>query len=168
MVSCATWPRRRWGFRRSLEARKSSLWSLDLPPIPGIRESASLANAPPALKAVGGAGSFIGFGGEFSRPPLVHAVGNRLFATDGKTNWELFADAYGSWLRRVAAAPKKEKKERASVEVDDKGTIRWEKRSLDQPHLASAASFACDGVTLAVTIPTSHHLFLFACVGEAA
>jgi hypothetical protein len=42
------------------------------------------------------------------------------------------------------------------------GTIRWQGLERMFPELAHATSFATTADTLAITIPTSHHIFLVA------
>jgi hypothetical protein len=122
----------------------------------------------PGIAAVATAGAFTGFGGDFARPPLVGTDGRRLLATDGTCEWELLADAFGVWLRRIGSSAQRHSPptgDRKAV-VDRRGTIHWGAESLAQPHLAHAASFACIGQTLAVTIPTSHHIFLYGSAGS--
>jgi hypothetical protein len=122
-----------------------------------------------AIERVATVGAFSGFGGLFLRPPVVDAVDGRLLVSDGDSQWDLVADAYGAWLRRVGEAPaKRPKSQTAGAKIDDRGTIRWGKSSLAQPHLAGATSLAACGPTLAVTIPTSHHVFLFSNFGTPA
>jgi hypothetical protein len=114
-------------------------------------------------------GAFIGFGGPFFRPPVVEAHDERLFASDGRSQWELLADACGIWLRRVGEAPARHlaAASRSDVSVG-RGVIRWGKASLAVPHLADVSSFALGGSTLAMTIPTSHHIFLYSQRGQRA
>ncbi len=116
------------------------------------------------------AGAFTGFGGDFIRPPLVRFDGQRLLASDGRWQWELLADAYGVWLRRIGSAPVKHPKtaNEPGIAIDARGIIRWGMLTLAQPHLAHASSFACSGQTLAITIPTSHHVFLYSSTGLSA
>lgn len=121
-------------------------------------------------RCVGLAGAFRGFGGEFLRPPTVTLHQGRLFASDGQSAWQLLADAYGTWLQRFGhELPKAGGKPTpldAAVAAD--GTLRWGKASIRLPQLADATSFACDGATLAVTTPTSHHVYLFGMTGDTA
>ena len=124
---------------------------------------------PPQLACVAMAGAFIGFGGLFFRPPLVEAHDERLLASDGRTQWELLADACGIWLRRVGEAPARHSAAASRSDVSvGRGVIRWGKLSLAVPHLAEASSFALGGSTLAVTISTSHHVFLYSQRGQRA
>lgn len=116
-----------------------------------------------AIESVASVGAFIGFGGLFLRPPTVESVDNRLFVSDGRWQWELLADAYGAWFRKQGAAANTKTKPttKNNIAIDRQGTIRWDKHTLKVPHLAHASSFAAGDQTLAVTIPTSHHVFLF-------
>jgi hypothetical protein len=104
----------------------------------------------------------------FRRPPLVESEGSRLFVSDGRWQWELLADRWGAWFRKLGDAPTSRSKPPASVAIDRQGTIRWATQSLTVPFLAGASSYAEIGQTLAVTIPTSHHVFLFGLTGGAA
>lgn len=125
------------------------------------------SNQQPGISSVATVGSFIGFGGLFYRPPIVEAEGSRLFVSDGRWQWELLADRYGAWFRKLGQAPASHNKSRARIAIDKDGTIRWGKQSLAVPQLAGASSFAEAGQTLAITIPTSHHVFLYALTGNA-
>ncbi|HTN76622.1 MAG TPA: hypothetical protein VL096_15285, partial [Pirellulaceae bacterium] len=115
------------------------------------------------LRCVALAGSFTGFGGLFARPPLVFVQAGRFITTDQQSTWEMLGDAYGVWFCRVggAASSPPTRTNQADVTIDRQGIIRWGKLSLSAPQLAATTSIACDGQTLAVTIPTSHHVFLY-------
>jgi hypothetical protein len=114
-----------------------------------------------SLRFVGMPGGFTGFGGPFPRPPQVQTVGGALFALAEDRCWRIVADAFGVWFQRVPR--NKEKPERMPKGIAVEGsTVRWGKATCKKPELANASSSACDGSTLAVTIPTSHHVFLFA------
>jgi hypothetical protein len=109
-------------------------------------------------------GGFRGFGGPCLRPPTVTAHDGSLFVTDGNETWQLLADAFGSLWHPVPISPTQS---RASgvvshIAVDSNGRVAWEGMCQDFVELADASSFACDGQTLAVTLPTSHHVFLVA------
>lgn len=120
------------------------------------------------LSLVGHAGAFTGFGGVFSRPPTVRCESGRMVVSVDAVNWQMIADAYGVWFRRVEETKIRPDPLPADVAIDSHGTIRWGRSSFKAPHLAGHTSLACDGETLAVTIPTSHHVFLFARTGGAA
>jgi hypothetical protein len=133
-------------------------------------EAAGSAEAGQAIECVATVGAFSGFGGVFFRPPLVSSDKNRLLVSDGRSQWELLADAYGAWFRRAGGAPAKRSKAPThdNVSVDRHGTIRWGEQSLALAQLANPSSFAVSGPTLALTIPTSHHVFLFSNMGSPA
>jgi hypothetical protein len=113
------------------------------------------------LRSVGITGGFTGFGGPFARPPQVQTVNGALFALVEDRCWRIVADAFGVWFQRVPRNTAKPEGLPKDVTVKA-GTIRWGRASLPKPELAEFNSVACDGSTLAVTIPTSHHVFLFA------
>lgn len=122
----------------------------------------------PALSPVGHAGAFTGFGGAFSRSPTVRGDGGRLVVSVDDAHWQMVADAYGVWFRRVEQTKNEPDPLPADIAVDSHGTVRWGRSVCKATHLAGHTAVACDGETLAVTIPTSHHVFLFARTGGAA
>jgi hypothetical protein len=136
---------------------------------PWLKADAALESAPHAasLACVATVGAFSGFGGVFRRPPVVACAGERFLASDGGGEWQLFADAYGAWFRRVgeASARMGAASRHPDIKIDNSGTIHWGTFTLEQPHLARISSMGCDGTTLAVTIPTSHHVFLYSRTG---
>lgn len=119
------------------------------------------------LACVGTAGSFTGFGGVFSRPPIVSCADSRIMVSSGSQTWQVLADAYGTWFRRIPEQKVSTSTLPTGITVDRRGNLQWGPFSLSVPYLAGATSTACDGVTLAITIPTSHHLFLFARAGAS-
>ena len=50
----------------------------------------------------------------------------------------------------------------AGVAIDPKGRVAWNGEDATFGELAESSSQAFDGQTLAVTLPTSHHVFLVA------
>jgi hypothetical protein len=133
-------------------------------------EAAARPQPRPTLACVASAGAFTGYGGLLSRPPLVRAEGQRLLVSDGRSQWEVLADAYGVWFRKTAEVPVNPPLSRkaAGVNVDRQGLVRWNKLSLSQPHLVSVTSQAVSDQTLAVTTATSHHVFLYSVLGAFA
>ncbi len=121
------------------------------------------------IKPVKRCGAFRGFGGSMLAPPRVALRDGKLFLTDQTNVWQLIADHFG-WIQqrvdllpeKLIASASKAKLHSGQPQVDQLGTIRWEQQQLLVPELAQPTSFACDGSTLAVTIATSFHLFLFA------
>jgi hypothetical protein len=119
-----------------------------------------------ALQIVRRTGGFRGFGGPCLRPPTVVAHDEGLFVTDGQAAWQLFADAFGTLWYRVPNLPAKSKT-LADVTLDAAGRVDWAGGAPQKlPGLAQASSTACDGHTLAVTLPTSHYVYLVARVSE--
>ena len=122
---------------------------------------------PPAVaRLVGRAGAFRGFGGAFLRPPAVRFDGGDFVVSDGEGAWLLKADVFGSVLVRTdaaAAAPANSPNERPGpVRIGPGGVVSWEGQVATFPELAEPTSSATDGRTLAVTIGSSHHVFLLA------
>jgi hypothetical protein len=113
------------------------------------------------LRLVGTTGGFRGFGGPCRRLPNVSAEGDRLLVTDGDETMQLLVDVFGTMWHRAAKPPAKSRTA-DGVSVDAHGKVAWDGMSQDFAELAEASSFACDGQTLAVTLPTSYHVFLVA------
>ena len=111
------------------------------------------------LSIVGRAGAFRGFGGKFIRPPTVQSTAGQLFANDGEGTWQLIADRFGCVFIRHDVPPRNEQ---SGVTVKFDGLVVFPDQRAMFSELASATSFAFDGVTLAVTIPTSHAVYLVA------
>lgn len=116
-----------------------------------------------SLRVVRVAGGFRGFGGPCLHPPTVTA-NDGLFVTDGSESWQLLADAFGCHWHRVPKMPAKSKTSASAskVAIASGGRVTWDGMQQDIVELADASSFACDGQTLAVTLATSHHVFLVA------
>ena len=117
-------------------------------------------------------GAFRGFGGSFTRPPIVFLHQTHLMVTDQTTVWRLFADTYGWHLQRQGnadefAPPDLSPSKRVAVTdaepvFGSDGRLRWNGHEQRFAYLAGASSHAFDGQTLAVTLPTSFHLFVVA------
>jgi hypothetical protein len=115
------------------------------------------------LRIVRTTGGFRGFGGPCLRPPTVAVIDGALFASDGNASWELLADVFGTLWHPVPNTPAKSKASDVSkVAIDSRGRVVWNGTHQEFGELAEASSFAWDGQTLAVTLPTSHHVFLVA------
>jgi hypothetical protein len=106
-------------------------------------------------------GGFRGFGGPCLRPPKVTAAEDELYVSDGVAAWKLLADACGTLWHRVKKIPSKASAN-AGVAVDPRGRVAWYGEDSKFDELAESRSHAFDGQTLAVTLPTSHHVFLVA------
>jgi hypothetical protein len=114
----------------------------------------------PRIRIVRQAGGFRGFGGPFMRPPQATQLGRELVVSDRDGCWRLIADAFGAVFLRVAA------RELASSAnktfVDAGGCVRWAGETEMFTELAGATSSAGDSRTLAVTLATSHQVFILA------
>ena len=118
----------------------------------------------PRLALVGRVGSFRGFGGLFPVPPRVEARPGALYARAAGGCWRLFADCYGAVFHPEHASPADAHSHPTGEEsaVDETGAVRH--RGLHATFLECAGSTSCasDGVTFAVTIATSHAVYLVA------
>ena len=116
------------------------------------------------LRQVALCGAFRGFGGAMMKPPSVAAIDDKLMVSDGQHVWQIFADQFGSITQRVDAEPFQGTRgaAKSNPRVSSDGTIQWDDKTIYRSDLANSNSFAFDGTTLAVTIPTSFHVFLFA------
>ncbi len=116
----------------------------------------------PMIQCVRQVGAFRGFGGPFLRPPTVSYSDGSFWAGDGERRWLFFADEFGSYFHAAGEGPIPKSESVGNVGVQSNGTVHWQGDRKSFPLFAAATSFACDGATLAVTIPTSHHIFLVA------
>ncbi|MEQ1826095.1 MAG: hypothetical protein ABL921_09115 [Pirellula sp.] len=116
------------------------------------------------VRQVGLCGAFRGFGGSLMKPPSVATIDGKLMVSDGQHGWQIFADRFGSVLQSVVLEPFQGNVPRAkpNPHVNADGTIHWNRKTTTRPDLAGSSSYAFDGTTLAVTIPNSFHVFLFA------
>lgn len=114
-------------------------------------------NASHELKLRAHVGDFRGFGGEFSSPARVSFCGGALCVQvgDEADSWRIFADFYGATLLR--AAP-----QNSAAGANFGAILNWNRVLEIFPEAQNALSAATDGQTVAVTIPNSHRVFLFA------
>ncbi|CAN5238934.1 hypothetical protein BH11PLA2_BH11PLA2_09660 [soil metagenome] len=110
-------------------------------------------------------GGFSGFGGPCLRPPKVIPGEGGLFVSDGIASWQLLADACGTLWHRVTKVPAPDANT-PNVTLDSRGKVVWNGVQHKFDELTDASSYAFDGQTLAVTLPTSHHVFLVACTAK--
>lgn len=105
-------------------------------------------------------GAFRGFGGVFIRPPIVACQDGQLLVSDSQFTWLLLADVHGVVLHRLGESSLDPGRAADGVTLDPMGNVRWDQATGALGELAGWSSAACDGQTLAVTVPTSHHVFL--------
>ena len=118
----------------------------------------------PRLALVGRLGAFRGFGGLFPVPPGVTERQGALLAWSGGGCWRIFADCYGAVFHRVEPPPGGNQPHPSGENstVDVSGTVRHRGLTAVFPELAAPTTFASDGVTLAVTLASSHAVYLVA------
>ena len=119
----------------------------------------ALAAIPP-LKLAARAGAFRGFGGDFTLPPKVWSSKGCIYVNDGEGSWQLFSDRFGWMLARIES-PRKSEIPPSDTRVTPAGLITWGSERLQAP-INEVTSWASDGITLAVTVAMSHHVYLFA------
>jgi hypothetical protein len=127
---------------------------------PWVRPEDCLSDSPKELRIVARAGGFRGFAGHFLSPPKVVKMDGALVATDGVTAWQVHADIYNAVLVRCDLPAKTDPATDAAIQPT--GTLSWQGRTHRFPELASATAIAATDDTVAVTIATSHHVFLVA------
>jgi hypothetical protein len=131
---------------------------------PWMSPTDALANAadPRRMRIVARIGAFRGFGGPFLRPPTVIYQHDSFLVSDGDSTWMLLADLHGSTFQRIDNPPLKPNWVAAAIQSEPDGTLRWGDAVATFEELAGFSSHASDGKTLAITLPTSHHVFLLA------
>ncbi|HEY9724440.1 MAG TPA: hypothetical protein V6D47_20725, partial [Oscillatoriaceae cyanobacterium] len=116
----------------------------------------------PELRIAGKLGGFRGLGGPFVRPPTVHAHDGRLFATDGRKTWQVFADAFGAMLVEAPGIEATNVPGRADALKAD-GTVTLAGLTRTFPELREATSWAALDTTLIAAFDTSHCVTVVAC-----
>ncbi len=110
-------------------------------------------------------GAFIGFGGPFGQPPKVLLHEGDLIVSDGDASWTIHCDVFGAGLlSRHDPIPTQSRRSASpgTAALASSGKLTWGSQAVVFPELRSCSSQACDGETLAVTLPTSFHIFLIA------
>jgi hypothetical protein len=113
------------------------------------------------VHVVGTIGDFVGFGGQFRRPPVVTVEASRLIATDGERVWQVFADAHGTYLHPLGKGSFRGNRRLASLSIDGNG-VKWHNDRTVVPNILSPSSIAADEHTAAATCGTSFFVFLLA------
>ncbi len=106
-------------------------------------------------------GNYRAIGGAFSDLPRVSVDEGQLYVTDQSSFWRIEVDRFGCVLQPASAPPKAKLKKPRFPTVDVHGTIHWDDREQETEYLARPTSDAWDGQTLAVTLETSFHVYLF-------
>ncbi len=108
-----------------------------------------------SLKLVAQVGDFRGFGGNFQSPPRVTSENGAFYVSEQSQSWRIFADVFGATLIRVRGEVVASPSSFASVP-------NWNRVLETFPEAQNALSTAFDGRTIALTMATSHRVFLFA------
>ena len=114
------------------------------------------------LDIVSVAGGFRGFHGHFISPPLVEAVNGALIAFDQNASYLIMSDVFGTTLSRINLSGEGFMDTRGEGTIDSSGNARFRGLAGCFPGLSSPASFASSDFTMAVTVSTSHSVFLIA------
>jgi hypothetical protein len=140
-------------WHKRLERLEADRW---FSPLGGQAEEAGRS-----LRIVRTTGGFCGFGGPCQRPPTVSLEGGNLYVIAGNETFQLLADVFGTLWQRVPTFPARSNAS-GDVSINSRGKVTWDGMSQDFAELVDPSSSACDGQTLAVTLPTSYHVFLLA------
>lgn len=136
--------------------------ALDATPRHRFRFPAATTLGP--LELLAAVGGFAGFGGPFRVPPLLTQVNGTIYASDGMSSFELFADAFGARLR-VALPIAAEAPDGESISVSPTGDVVWtmgdgEVLRGSFPSLSGARSCVAAQGVAAVALPTTHLVFV--------
>jgi hypothetical protein len=126
-------------------------------------EAAAGTVEPARIRVMAKAGAFRGFSGQFLRPPRVSCVDRQILVSDGEFTWLLVADVFGIVFDRIGRGPLAPAPLPPDVKLNARGNVRWGEVAAAFDELMGSSSAACDGRTLAATVPSSHHVFLLAC-----
>ncbi len=111
------------------------------------------------LRRVAVVGAFRGFGGVFVRPPRLAYRDGWFYAFDGVSSWVVAADAFGATFHRDGQTLPEDASP-GIFTIDSSGTVKGRGCEQSFPELAGASSSSSSMTTLAVTLPTSHSLYL--------
>ena len=139
---------------RALEALRSDRWVRPShPPPAGPRKPKLLIGKP--------VGGFRGFGyGPFMAPPRVSRRGEAFVLTDGRSAWELHADACGATLVPTRGEPGAHA--HGAITLAPDGEVRHRDEPLSMlPMMAGASSWASDDRTLVATFAHTHRAIVF-------
>lgn len=107
-------------------------------------------------------GAFRGFGGLFLEPPRLFLHLGQIYVREHHGIYRLIVDQFGSFFQRMGNFEPEKTTDRPAAVVDSRGIIRWEGCETFQCPWMSTSSQAFDGRTLAITLPDSFHIYLFA------
>jgi len=126
---------------------------------------------------IGRAGGFYGFDKEFVSPPEVLSSNNRIYVFDDQNCWSIHGDCFGIFLhpegRDLPSTETSDDATKPSSLVDkftitQGGKITWNGKKASIPLLKGLQSFACSKDFVAVTLPSTHAVFLLALTDRSA
>ncbi len=111
--------------------------------------------------------NYRGLGGSLLDLPQVFRHESGLYVTDQTSSWRIQADCFGCILQSAelpspSATSGASPSPTASIQPD--GNVSWHGHQQTFDYLARSTSQACDGQTLAVTLPDSFHVYLLTCL----
>ena len=112
------------------------------------------------LKIVKRVGGFRGFGGPFLQPPRVLCSDTLFLAADQERCWLITADCYGATLHPIAEKPAPLLASKNCMDAQAERQLKETTALLEK--LPDRTSIATAGPTLAVTIRSSHYVYLVA------
>ncbi len=131
--------------------------------LPGVKKGTNYE-----LEIVGTVGGFQGFGGTFLTPPEVMKAGEDIYAFDDEACWSVHADCYGVTLQRFGRTlPDGEQTDGPFNITPKSGNVTLGKTNKVFSTLKRATGFASTSSCLAVTVPSSHKVFIVANVPKS-
>ena len=130
-----------------------------------IERAVHRPNEPRQLQIVQRVGAFRGFGGTFIRPPRMSPDGSLLRALDGDGVFEIHADAYGAAVTRAPGSSVDMTSDN-SIRISPLGELRWNGQQATFSELSDVSSSCQTANAIAVTLRTSHHIYLLANSGK--
>ncbi len=126
------------------------------------------------IREVARVADYRGMGGELMDLPVVFMDSEQLYVTDLQNTYRMEVDCFGCNLHAApeVTLPKTPRMKSKNVQlngwpsIDAVGKVVWRNHERHMSYLAASNSQACDGQTLAVTIPTSFHVYLINCAEE--
>jgi hypothetical protein len=117
-----------------------------------------------SLRVTTQAGAFKGFGGLFSKPPVVQAASDHFVVKSGDEFWLLTADAFGSTFHRSTADEFRNAKENTTpANLKIKGArVSYKGESFEFTELGDFTSYSANASTLAITSRFTHSVILAA------
>jgi len=137
-------------------------WLTDLDSNPWYRRPFDKKAGQAKVQQVSRCGAFRGFGGLFLEPPVLFLHDGQIFVSESRNVYQLVADSFGYAFQRMANFEPKKHSQSTTASINAQGLIRWQGCDNFQSDLVDVSSQAYDGNTLAITLTSSFHVYLFA------